>query len=299
MTSLISVYRKFLLLATFAFVCLTAASDLAVVRAQDFEIPQSSGNAVNDFAGVMDAGSKQALETTLINLKAMQQIEFAVVTVKTTGERDIFDYALAISRKWGIGPANDEKQGLLLLVAIDDHKYQTLVSRHLQGELTDGTVGSLQRQYLIPAFRAGDYSEGLTNTIHAYIDTLASKRGFSTSGIYQQGEKTSPPPRSSPRKTGSGISPCGLLVIILFVVVFLIASRGRGGRGGPFGRGGGGGFWSLFLIGSLLNSLTRGGSGSSGWSGGDFGGSSGGSGGGFGGFGGGGDFDGGGAGGSW
>lgn len=293
MTSLTSSYHKYSSLAAIAFVWAFLAIGAVTVQAQDFEIPQPTGNAVNDFAGVMDAGSRQALENTLINLKNQQKIEFAVVTVKTTGDRDIFDYALAIGRRWGIGPANDEKQGLLLLVAIDDHKYNTLVSRHLQGELTDGTVGTIQRQYLAPAFREGKYSEGLTNTIRAYIDTLASKRGFTTAGIYQPDETSTRPPPSRRRSTGSGLSSCGVIVIILIVVVVLIASRGRGGRGG------GGGFWSAFLIGSLLSSLMRGGSSSSGWSSGGFGGSSGDSGGGFGGFGGGGDFDGGGAGGSW
>ena len=293
MTSLITSYRKFVFLSVFAFVCSLASANIISVQAQDFEIPQPTGNAVNDFAGVMDAGSKQALENTLINLKNQQQIEFAVVTVKTTSDRDIFDYALAIGRRWGIGPSNDEKQGLLLLVAIDDRKYQTLVSRHLQGELTDGTVGSLQRQYLIPAFGESKYSEGLTNTIHAYIDTIASKRGFSTTGIYQPNVTGTRPTPSSRRNSGTGFSGCGGIVIILVIIFFIIAGRGRGGRGG------GSGFWSAFLIGSLLSSLMRGGSSSGGWSGGGFGGSSGDSGGGFGGFGGGGDFDGGGAGGSW
>lgn len=293
MTALISSNRKFFFLAVFAFVCCFVSGNIAVVHAQDFEIPKPTGNGVSDFAGVIDAGTKQTLESTLINLKAKQKFEFAVVTVKTTGGRDIFDYALAVGRQWGIGPSDEEKQGLLLLVATDDHKYHTLVSRHLQGELTDGTVGSIQRQYLVPTFQSGNYGEGLTNTIHAYIDTLAEKRGFSTSGIYQIDASTNRPPSSRRRGTSGLSSVCGLVVIILVVVVFLFASRGRGGRGG------GGGFWNALLIGSILSSLMRGGSNSGGWGDGGFGGSSGDSGGGFGGFGGGGDFDGGGAGGSW
>lgn len=288
MTALLTSHRKSSRLVTIAFALAFVAGCTATVHAQDFEIPKPTGNAVNDFAGVMDAGSKQALETTLINLKSQQKIEFAVVTVKTTGDRDIFDYALAIGRQWGIGPDNDEKQGLLLLVAVDDRKYHTLVSRHLQGELTDGTVGSIQRQYLIPAFRAGKYGEGLTDTIRAYIDTLASKRGFSTASIYKEDQNKVFTPSSRRKSTSSVSSICGIAVIILVVVIFLFASRGRGG---------GGGCLNALLLGSLLSNLTRGGSG--GWDSGGFGGSSGDSGGGFGGFGGGGDFDGGGAGGSW
>jgi uncharacterized protein len=294
MMSLITRQFKFVLLALLAYACFLQVGGVARAQTQDFPVPEPTGNAVNDFAGVLDAETKQRLENILINLKREQQIEFAVVTVKTTGGREIFDYALAVARRWGIGPANDEKQGLLLIVAIDDRKYQTLVSRHLQGELTDGTVGSLQRQYLIPAFRAGNYGQGLMDTARAYIDTLAEKRGFSTTSIYQGNESTTrqtPQPSRRRTNTGGGMSGCGLAIIIIIVLVVLFAGRGRRGGGGF----GGSGCLNLLFLGSMLS----GGRSSGGWSSGGFGGSSGGGGGGFGGFGGGGDFDGGGAGGSW
>jgi uncharacterized protein len=268
-----------------------ASSSSASAQTTEPQIPQPTGEAVNDFAGVIDAQTKQRMETMLTNLKRLQNIEFGVVTVKTTGGMDIFDYALAVGRGWGIGPKEGEQQGLLLIVAIEDRKYYTLVSRHLQGELTDSLVGSIQRQYLVPAFRAGDYSGGLIATARAYIDTLAQKRGFSTEGIYPKDDRpiSSRPAPQRPRSTGSGLSSCTCLIIIIVIVLLILLSN----RGG----GGGSGCLNLFLLGSLLNSGSRGSWGSSGWGGGGgFGGSGGG---GFGGFGGGGDFDGGGAGGSW
>jgi uncharacterized protein len=290
--SLIRNNRTFTFLTLMALMCLLLAS--ASVRAQTTgpQIPQPTGEAVNDFADVIDPQTQQRLETILTNLKKQQNIEFGVVTVRTTGGMDIFDYALAVGRGWGIGPQEGEQQGLLLIAAIDDRKYYTLVSRHLQGELTDGLVGSIQRQYLVPAFRAGNYGEGLMQTARAYIDTLAEKRGFSTAEIYQEPSR---PPASTPmarqtRPRSSLSGGCTCLIIIIIVLILLLSSRG-GGRGS--------GCLNLFLLSSLLNTGSRGWS-SSGWgSGGGFGGGGGGGGGGFGGFGGGGDFDGGGAGGSW
>jgi uncharacterized protein len=297
-TLLIRINRTFIPLAILCCACLfvvCASRARAQTPTPEFQVPQSTGDAVNDFAGVIDAQTKQRLETILINLKREQKIEFAVVTVRNTGGRDIFDYAYALGMQWGIGPAEGNKEGLLLVAAIDDKRYHTLVSRHLQGELTDGVVGSIQRQYLVPAFRAGNYGQGLMDTVRAYIDTLAEKRGFSTTGIYgAENTTTRRRPTTQPRRTstGSGISTCGLVIIVIIVLIVLVLSN----RGG-----GGSGCLNLFLLGSLLNSGSRGGWGSSDWgsSGGGFGGSSGGGGGGFGGFGGGGDFDGGGAGGSW
>ncbi|MGH9931941.1 MAG: TPM domain-containing protein, partial [Pyrinomonadaceae bacterium] len=103
---------------------------------------------VNDYAGVMDQSSKTTLEAILTNLATQQKIEMAVVTVRTTGDQEIFDYSLAIGRGWKIGPKDSDQAGLLLVVAIDDRKYFTQVSKDLEDELPDGLAGSLQRQYL-------------------------------------------------------------------------------------------------------------------------------------------------------
>src|ERR671939_514673 len=97
--------------------------------------------------------------------------EFAVVTVKTTGDQDIFDYSLAVMRGWGIG--SSEKGGLLLVVAVDDRKYFTQVSRHLEGDFTDGVVGQIQRERLVPLLKQGNYSQAIYDTTMTYIATLA------------------------------------------------------------------------------------------------------------------------------
>ena len=265
----------------------------AAARAQTSQspLPQPTGY-VNDYANIIDRATKERLETTLTNLDHQQQIQFAVVTVDTTNGQEIFDYSLAVARGWGIGSKDTQKPSLLLLVAINDRKYFTQVSRHLEGDLPDGLVGQIQREHLVPAFRVGEYGRGLNETIDAYITTVATKNGFSTDTIFAGG-------RSTPeiRRSRGNASICTPLVVVLLVIVILAVvfrrSRGPGGRGGF-----GGGWLPWLLLNMFLNSGRRGGS--SGWSGGGFGGfSDSGGGGSFGGFGGGGDFGGGGAGGSW
>jgi uncharacterized protein len=251
-------------------------------------LPQPTGY-VNDYAGVVDSATKERLETTLGNLDRQQQIQFSVVTVDTTGGQEIFDYSMAVARGWGIGSKDTQKASLLLVVAIKDRKYFTQVSRHLEGDLPDGLVGQIQREQLVPAFKAGEYGQGIADTVNTYIATVAQKNGFSTDTIFPAGTA-----RVTDRPAARKSSPWGSLASLLFgaviLVIVLLVIRGRGGRGG------GGGLLTGLLLSSLLN---RGrGSGSSGWGGGGFGGG-GSSGGGFGGFGGGGDFGGGGAGGSW
>lgn len=256
-------------------------------------------NPIVDNANVIDAETRKKIESIYLNLKERANTEFAVVTVDTTGDRDIFDYSLAVYRGWGIGTKTND--GFLLLLAIKDRKYYTQVGYHLEGDLNDGLVGQVQRERLVPALKQGNYSKGIYDTVQAYVATLAEKRGFTIEGIDQRYAYREPrtQPGIGSRSGGISRSLCTLL-IILVVVIFIISSMKRGGRGG------GGGCLNLLLLNALLNSGSRGWSGSSsGWGGGGFGGGGwggggfGGGGGGFGGGFGGGSAGGGGAGGSW
>ncbi len=254
---------------------------------------------VVDNANVIDAATRQHLEDLYLKLQQQAQIEFAVLTVPTTGDQDIYDFSLAVARGWGIGSKDGEKNGFLLVVAIQDRKYYTQISRHLEGDLTDGQSGQIQRERLVPPFKRGQYSQGIRDTIDAYVGVLASQRGFSIEGI--QARRAAPAERSGASKPGLGLgSTCCIAIAVIFVIVLIISSRG-GGRGGYRG-GGGGGFLQGMILSQILSSLASSGRGSnwggdSGWSGGGFGGGGGGDFGG--GFGGGGDFGGGGSGGSW
>jgi uncharacterized protein len=268
-----------------------------------------------DYANIIEADTRQRLESIYLNLKDRGNVVYSVLTVQTTGEQDIFDYSLAIARGWGIGPKDAETPSFLLVVAIQDRKYFTQVSQHLEGELPDGLVGRIQRERLVPAFRQGNYSKGIYDTVQAYVATIASKRGFSVEGIdqryaYSGGNEgdTAVEIRELPSRGSLRTICCGIVIVVFIVILIAGASRGGGGGGGRRRRRGfgGGGLLEAILWGSVLGNLSGGGRGwgsSSGWGssggfgGGGFGG--GGSGGFGGGFGGGDSFGGGGAGGSW
>ena len=263
-------------------------------------LPEPTG-FVNDYTGVIDAETKQRLETRLTQFKASTnpQIEIAVAVIQTTGGRDIFEYSVAVARGWKIGSKADDNPSALLMVAIDDRKYFTQVSKDLEDELPDGVAGSLQRQYLVPEFRKGNYAKGIEETIEAYITTIESRTG----GAQPTPEVIRATRDSKPDAPLFSIFCCGLIIFIIILMILSRSNKGGGGKGG--GRWGGGGFGGggsalPWIIGSMIANAgsSSGSSSSGGWGGSsDWGGSSGG--GGFGGFGGGGDFGGGGAGGDW
>ena len=259
---------------------------------------------VNDYAGVFDPAAKAALERKLSDLKSSTnpQVEIAVAVVRTTGGRDIFDFSRDLARAWKIGSKADDNPSALLFVAIDDRKYFTQISRDLEDELPDGLVGSLQRQYLVPEFKKGNYSKGISDTIDAYIARIRDKGNVA--GVPNATPGSGARDDSMPAEGYQALCCVGI-VIIGFILIGLYFARnsGRGGGGGGSGVADSALPWVVGgIINAALNSSSSGGSdwgGSGGSSGGsDWGGSSG-SDGGWGGFGGCGYFGGGGAGGDW
>lgn len=281
---------------------LTALAVLAAVAAFSTNVFMQSGSDpsdpatlqptgfVNDYAGVFDPAVKAALEKKLSDLKSSTnpQVEIAVAVVRTTGGRDIFDFSRDLARTWKVGSKADDNPSALLFVAIDDRKYFTQISRDLEDELPDGLVGSLQRQYLVPEFKKGNYSKGISDTIDAYIARIRDKGNVA--GVPAASPAVGAADDSMPAE-GYQILCCVGIVIIGFILLGLYFARNSGRGGG----GGGSGVVDSALpwvVGGIINAALNSGSSGSDWGGG-------GSDGGWGGFGGGGDFGGGGAGGDW
>lgn len=153
-------------------------NDAATANAEDLLLPQPVG-FVNDFAKVLDEKAKTRLEELVGRLKERGDIEFAVVTVETTGKQDIFDYSLMLARSWGVG-SKPRGDGLLLMVAVNDRKWRIQVSRSLEADLPNDVVEELGRLMHEP-FRAGRYGEGLTKCVEALSTRLGKRRGFNLS----------------------------------------------------------------------------------------------------------------------
>ena len=262
-----------------------------------------NGGRVGDYADVLDQAAEDRLNTKFKKLRetANPPIEFAVATVKTTNGEEPFEYSLKVARGWGVGAnVEGDNPGLLFLVAIDDRKYFTQISRDLEGDLTDSESGQIARNVLAPAFRQGQYQQGIEATIDAFITNIAESRNFDAAAI--TGATARPRTqrqRERQPQTQMSLAGCCVLLVVGAIILFLMSAGGRrGGRGGRGGFGGGGDLLTGLVVGSVLSNLGQNSGG--GWSGGGFGGGDSGSdSGGWGGFGGGGDFGGGGSGGDW
>jgi len=230
---------------------------------------------VNDFAHKLDPRGEQALEAYCANLERVTGAQMAIVLVDTLDQEPVEDVANRLYREWGIGKKG-ANEGLLIFLAIRDHKSRIEVGYGLEPIITDGFSGGVLRD-IRPILQQANYSAALLAAAEELGNQIAQAKGVALAPAPVV-------PRNYPIRVRTGI-PLPLIFLGLFILFMLLRSGGGGGTG--------------FLTGMLLGNMMgrRGGWGGGDWGGGGFGGGGGG-GGGFGGFGG-GDSGGGGASSDW
>lgn len=207
-------------------------------------------NYVNDFAKVLDASTLAQLDDLCQQIDSKAHAQIAVVTINSLDGADVVNYAVDLYQKWGIG-AKGKDRGVLILVAVQDHKYWTAVGYGLEPILPDGKVGGFGRE-AVPLLRQNNYSGAVSLMVLRVADVIAQDAGIQVTGARPRVPTAA---RRGPESPPSVAKIVAFIVIGIIVLVtpplrrllfwFLIFGGGRGGGGGfgggGFGGGGGGG----------------------------------------------------------
>ncbi len=253
-------------------ILVAAALAAGLVAALAQELPALTGRVV-DNAHILNPATQASLETKLKDLEDKSGIQLVVATVPSLGGQEIEPYANDLARKWALGQKQKDN-GVLLLIAPNEHKVRIETGYGLEATLTDALSKVIIANAIVPRFKAKDYSGGIERGVDDIVTVLTSD-----SADWQ----ARPDLRVDDRhELLNALMP--FLIFCAFWLIFWAISRHAQSGGGSIVRRGG----NIIFIPS-----------GGGWSG-SFGGSSsfgGGIGGGF--SGGGGGFGGGGASGSW
>jgi len=127
--------------------------------AQGPNLPEYQG-FVNDYAGLLSPAVKTQLDAQLTQLQKDTAAEVAVVIVKTLEGDSVEDYAVKLFEKWGIGKKGKDN-GVLFLVAVDEHKLRIEVGYGIEPIITDGRAGRILRDEVTPLFKGNDFDGGI------------------------------------------------------------------------------------------------------------------------------------------
>jgi uncharacterized protein len=141
---------------------------LIPVLALAYTNPGKPSGFVNDFAAMLSAEQKTALETKLTDFEKTTGNEIAIATITNLDGDTIENFAVKLFADWGIGK-KDKDNGILLLISKDDKKIRIEVGYGLEGALTDAQSFWIIDQTMKPAFQSGDYYSGIDGAVDKII----------------------------------------------------------------------------------------------------------------------------------
>lgn len=159
--TLASTVRQLILVALLAAACSVQASE------QD---PAFSSHAT-DMAQVLGVGAVN-LDSKLAAFETSTGYQVFVLTVRTTGNRSIEEYAVDMFQKWKVGQARIDN-GVLFVIAVDDRQMRIEVGYGLEGTLTDAICSRIVHDVVAPHFAKGQYEAGVDAGVDAILLALS------------------------------------------------------------------------------------------------------------------------------
>ncbi|MFT5585000.1 MAG: hypothetical protein ACI9VR_002588 [Cognaticolwellia sp.] len=134
--------------------------------AQVDEIPNP---AATDAWLVDQAGILSGEESTRISVLAESMyrdmgVDLVLVTVPEVEGGAVKELATALFNEWRPGDP-EANNGVLILFSLGDRRLEMETGYGLESLLPDGWLGTMQQQYMVPAFKEGEYGKGLVQGI--------------------------------------------------------------------------------------------------------------------------------------
>ena len=141
-----------------------------------FTIPKKPDfqTSIYDYAQLLSAKDKAALEEKLIKYSDSTSTQIVVVTVETINNESIGILAPKWAHEWGIGQAKEDN-GVFILLAKKERKIGIAPGYGVEDRITAGIGGEIIRKIITPEFKTGNYYKGLDKGADAIFDVLKGK----------------------------------------------------------------------------------------------------------------------------
>jgi uncharacterized protein len=137
-------------------------------------VPELWSQRVHDEAKVLSASVVDQLEMQLKEYEDSTTNQIAILIISSLDGDVLEDYSLRVAEKWQLGSKKNDN-GVLLLIAVDDHKMRIEVGQGLEGVLTDAHSNRIIRNEMAPNFRRGDYDAGVKAAVNSMIKAIGGE----------------------------------------------------------------------------------------------------------------------------
>jgi len=133
--------------------------------------PAPTDIPIVDQTRTLTTEQQQSLAKIIATEQASGGNQIGVLMISSLQGESIEDYSIKVAREWGIG-SKEKNNGVLLLIAKDDHRLRIEVGYGLEGALTDVQSGRIIRGQITPQFKAGNYYAGIKQGIESIIKAI-------------------------------------------------------------------------------------------------------------------------------
>lgn len=146
-------------------------------NADNVPIPflQDSTQYVSDPDGYVDRALKDSANFYLQKLKQECGVQNVLIIVGRVADQDAFRMAQDVGNKYGIG-YKKSRRGLVIVIAVDDHKYFIAPGSGLEGELTDVDCDDIARACIVKYMREDAPGEAVASVSRAIYNKVKSGR---------------------------------------------------------------------------------------------------------------------------
>ncbi len=177
---------------------------------------------INDYAGILDADTKNELESLVRSVESSTSAEIAVAVVKSAEGLTVQQYANELFAEWGVGKA-EQDNGILMLVAIEDRELWIEVGYGLEGVVTDLEAGVIVDEVILPFFKEGEFSMGIYYGVAAIANKIYVESGMTGLDIGSLKSMDSFFPQTGvPASTSGGPNLFALVCLPFFGIIFII-----------------------------------------------------------------------------
>ncbi len=131
---------------------------------------------VSDFAHVLGPRAVEEIDRVCAQLDhSNADVQIALVTIPSLNGEDIGEYAKDLGNAWGVG-RKESNRGVLVLLAIKDHKWRIEVGYGLEGTLSNSKAESIGKE-MLPQLRENDFDGALILVVHEIAQTVTGEAG--------------------------------------------------------------------------------------------------------------------------
>ncbi len=153
-----------------AALCLLWLVTTVALAQQVAPIPPLDSPVV-DTTGTLDAATQSQLVQQAQALQQRKGSQLQVLVVPTTAPEDIAQYTQRVYDQWKLGRQGVD-DGVILVVAKDDRRVRIQPGYGLEGVIPDATASRVIQEYLVPKFRSGDFTGGITDATAQLVSLI-------------------------------------------------------------------------------------------------------------------------------